>query len=180
MAGGLISVTSTVTFPAQPTTGSLRYIPLGGDGFSAPFAAYELSGHGVTGDASSGSASLIVKMDPRFTSLVSFASVGMVQPTATDRDIAMLLAGAGTQALQVAQVAVDALVDAATIRKSWVPVPVILPGGITSGSLVPQLTVKMLNVDTASYTLTTMIYVFNIRARELTPMGPLLWARGAS
>jgi len=52
---------------------------------------------------------------------------------------------------------------------------VILPGSENTA-----LTVFAANVDGDEYFLDAFIFLFDIRARELTPMGPLLWARGST
>ncbi len=66
-----MAVASTVQLPAQPTTGLTETIPLGGNGFSAPHSivAVELE---LANDASGGLSSLVINMDPRYTSLVSY------------------------------------------------------------------------------------------------------------
>lgn len=177
-----MAVTSSVTIPAQPTAGLLDYIPLGGDGFTAPFAAWSLIGHSVTGDATAGAASLGCVMDMRFTSLVAFVSIDISQASAADADLRIQLVGSGvtTQAQNLVSPSISATVASNTIGHLWCPTPMILPGGVKDASDLPRISARLLNVDTDVYSMSALIYLFNIRVREVTPMGPLLWARGST
>ncbi len=179
--GNPTSVTETVVMPAQPATGTVIRIPLGGNGYHAPIAAYEVSGFAVTGDASSGSLQAQINMDPRYTALCSFVTMSIQQGTSADADVSFLMSGSAgfvpTQADQGPVTAVASLVDAGEIRKTWTPTPVIMPGGNNANA---HVRVNVLNVDGDVLGLSALFYIFNIRARELTPMGPLLWARGAT
>jgi len=156
-------------------------IPLGGNGFHAPIAAYEVSGFAITGDGSGGSLQGQINTDPRFTTLLSFVTMSIQQGTSADADVSFLLSGnAGfvpTQAESGPVVAVASLVDAGEIRKTWTPTPVILPGGNGANA---HVRCNVLNVTGDVLGLSALFYIFDIRARELTPMGPLLWARGAT
>jgi hypothetical protein len=50
-----------------------------------------------------------------------------------------------------------------------------MPGGPSD----PNVRFEMVNVLADVYSMHLLVYLFNIRVRELTPMGPLLWARGS-
>lgn len=178
MEGRLISVASVVTLPAQPTVGTVRYIPLGGDGFSAPIAAYAIAGHAVTGDAGGGNASMRIIMDNRYTSLVSWCTMANIQVASADADFRIILFGPGvpTQVDAGVITAISATVQPTTISRQWNPTPTILAGG----DAVASISFIMLNVNLDVLDLSALIYLFDLRARELTPMGPLLWARGST
>lgn len=180
LEGSTVAVSNSVVLPLQPSTGDVRYIPLGGDGFSAPVAAYNVIGLGVTGATGGGSASLTVTFDDRYAALLSYVSVANVQVASADADISIVLTagslGMPTQALQENVTAISAVVNAGTIRRTWSPTPVMLAGAEKRG----VLSFTMVNVENDAYTLSCLIYLFNIRVREMTPMGPLLWARGAT
>ncbi len=166
---------STVRLPEQPTTGTVRYIPLGGDGFVAPFAAYAINSHQVTGDATGTTATLRVLMDPRFCSLTAFSTLQIQQATPGDVACRMDLSGAGYPGQPVSVVMTSiGLVSVVNVSNTYKPVPVVMPGG---GEDV-ALGAVALNVDTDIYTVNALIYLFDISVREKTPMGPLLWARG--
>ncbi len=81
-----MSVSSSFSIPAQPTDGSLRLNPLGGDGYSAPQSMYVIDKFKVTDDASGGTATLDITMDPQFQAVLSLVSVNIGSPAA-DRDL---------------------------------------------------------------------------------------------
>ncbi len=168
--------------PAQPAAGAVDYIPLGGNGFTAPFAAWSVEAMTVTGAPGGGAASMGVSMDMRYCSLVAFVSVSIIQVSAADADLRIQLTGANTtdQAENVVMPSTSATVATRTIGFTWRPTPMILPGGQRDAADLPRISARMLNVDADVYELSTLIYLFNIRVREITPMGPLLWARGAA
>lgn len=177
-----MAVSSSVTLPGQPSAGAVDYIPLGGDGFTAPFAAWSVEAHSDTGDATGGAAILGVVMDTRYCSLVAFVSISIAQATAADADLRIQLVGTNTteQSDNVIMPSISATVATRTAGVTWRPTPQILPGGQSEAANLPRISARMLNVDTDVYELSALIYLFNIRVRELTPMGPLLWARGAA
>jgi len=177
-----MAVTDTVVLPAQPTTGALTFVPLGGDGFTAPHSAYVLNNQQVTSDASGGATSLIAQMDPRFVSLVSFGSMRMIQAADTAVDVRWVI-GPATGGVQIPQIIRQGLITdiasgitSSTISDVFNPTPLLLPGAGQTGQLLCQV----VNVDTDILLMSAYIYNFDIRVRELTPMGPLLWSRGAT
>lgn len=171
-----IAVSATVTLPAQPAVGAVEYIPLGGNGYTAPHAAYDVE-ISVTGAAGGGAADLRILLDPRFCSLVSYVFLQNVQDTAADAEFRVFIDGGGAPAQVDAGdiTSVAATVSSASINRTWNPTPVVL-----FGPRAPIIGLSMTNVDSDVITLSTMIYLFNINARQATPMGPLLWARGAT
>jgi len=168
-----MSIDVLVVLPAVGATGIFQYVPLGGDGFTAPFAAYAIEGFGVTGDASAGHVSLGLEMDNRYVSLVSWATGGIVQGTELAADMTMSLE---LQSETKLVTAVDPDVAAQNVRWNWVPRPFLMPGG----GEVSSLEVRFLNVLNDLYRVSTMIYLYNIRVRELTPMPYLTLAPGST
>lgn len=168
-----------MTLPGQPNgNGVMKYIPLGGDGFMAPFAAYAVTQHEVTSDASGGAAALTIIMDDRFCSLVPFVKVQVQQATAADIDCRFSLGSSSQPGPAEGRVltSIATTVSTTTIAYTWIPVPTILAGGSEPG----QIVVRVPNVDGEMPQIDTLVYLFNISVREKTPMGPLLWARGAT
>lgn len=180
MEGRPTAVSSTVVLPGQPTTGSVTRVPLGGDGFTAPIAAYAVRDHQVTGAVGGGTAALTIDMDTRFCSLVGWMSASVNQGTPADADFRRVITsaqGAGIPLLAENGVAVAVAAGLGIeVQVLWSPPPVILPGGTDFG----QASWSWVNVDADVYRLQAYIYLFNIRVRETTPMGPLLWARGST
>jgi len=181
LEGCATAVSASFTIPAQPTTGNLTYVPLGGDGYSAPFAAWSVVNHTATGDATGGAIVCEVILDNRFVSLVSFVTVDNTQATPANADLRISVDSV-TGARQIPQmrfqnlvVATSATLSTNTIGRTWNPPPQLLPGGSQSG----RIRGEMVNVDTDVMRLGCFIYEFRIDVREKTPMGPLLWARGS-
>lgn len=181
MESRAIAVSETVTLPAQPTTGNLTFVPLGGDGYTSPRAAYALVNHKVVGDAGGGAATLEVVLDDRFTSLVSFVSVESQQVSSADVGLRIEISSiAGGRQIpqmrhQEVATAISATIAASTISRTWNPPAQLLPGAGEVG----RVQFKMINTLNDDYFLSMLVYLFDIRARELTPLAPLLWARGA-
>lgn len=178
MEGCAISVSEILTLPAQPVSGTLERIPLGGDGFTAPIAAYVIQDFALTGDAGGNNVSHHVAMDERFCSLVAYMSIRNVQATELDADVLMQVGGPRNPILtrQELVVATDSNISTTTIATTWNPTPYMLPGG---GAL-SNCNTRVLNVLGDVVSLDVLIYLFNISVREKTAMGPLLWSRGAT
>lgn len=178
-----MSVSVSVTLPAQPATGTVRYQALGGDGVNTPIGMYSVVGLQVTGDATGGSATLQVIFDAKYQSLLAYANFGAVQVASADADYRVTLSGSGLSMPTASDsgliVATSATLNVVTLGKLWQPPPFVtasLPGQI--GTLAWQV----LNVDLDSYTMSAAIYVFDILAREhANSMGQMLFnARGGS
>lgn len=143
-------------------------------------AAYSLVNMLQNADASLGFWTFLVTMDPRYCSLVSYVTAELDQDTAADADIGLAIDDISVrtppQFLQGPVSSVSALLGDPSVAVTWSPVPTILGGG----SLRPQLTVRGANVDGDVYRISMLVYLFDIDVRTKTPMGPLLWARGAT
>lgn len=177
-----MAVSATVSLPGQPANGVLDYIPLGGNGFTAPFAAWSLEQMTATGDATGGALTIGVNMDQRYVSLVAFITLAVLQATSADADLRIQLTGSNTtdQGENLIMPSTSATIASRTSGTVWRPTPMLLPGGQGNPADLPRISARVLNVDTDVFELSTLIYLFNIRVREVTPMGPLLWARGSA
>lgn len=69
-----MSVIVEVTLPDQPASGDVTFVPLGGNGWSAPWSMFYFS-IDVTGDVSGGIVRVDVNRDERFEHLVDFLEV---------------------------------------------------------------------------------------------------------
>ncbi len=176
-----MAVTETVTLPAQPTTGRVHIVPLGGDGFVAPHSMYTISDMQVTGDAGGGVARLTIIFDDRHCSLLGWCSLRIEQGTPADADV-RLSAFSGddnfspAQVLQQPVIKTAAAVNSSTIGITWSPVPMIYGGGPG----VARCQADAVNVTNDEYRFSAIVYQFDIRVREVTGTGPILWARGAT
>lgn len=177
-----MSVAETLTLPNQPATGIVHRIPLGGNGFNAPHAAYVVDNFALVGDAGGGNINQTINMDERFCSLVAFVNIALSQATPADAGWHIALdsnVALGPVAPQTENLALTAIAnDISTVHIShvWVPVPYVLPGAGGGGSISSQV----LNNLNDTMRLTALIYLFDVNVRQVTPMGPLLWARGAT
>ena len=178
MEGCPTSVIETLVLPAQPTVGAVQRIPLGGDGFTAPIAAYSVVNFTLTGDAGGGVLRARVDMDARFCSLISYVTFDVQQATPAAEEFRQFISAARAVPLMVDVGSVANLGTFTTfeINHMWQPPPLILPGA--DHGAYHQLSI--VNTDTDVLRVNLYIYIFDIRVRELTPMGPLLWARGAT
>lgn len=178
MESGAISVTNQVLLPSQPSgTGDVQFIPLGGDGFTAPHAAYTVRNFSSTGDATGGRVTQDIFMDPRYCSMISWVVSQIEQAIPADADCRISIDGSEQPGQVYAQniKAAAAALGVQTISCQFSPRPFIYPGG---GA--PRIHTSQANVNGDEYTLDCLIYLFNIRVRETTPFGWLLAAAGGS
>ncbi len=104
----------------------------------------------------------------------------MGQGTPADADFRFTVSSlAGNAVPLLTHAGVVTAIDASfvvEINELWNVPPVILPGAQEPGIA----SCRWVNVDSDAYLMHAFIYLFDIRVRELTPMGPLLWARGST
>ncbi len=167
-----MSVAEAIALPAQPTIGAVVRIPLGGDGMNAPHSAYCVNFFGLTADASGGTGQLSITMDDRYCSLVGFAQ-GFIDGTSTDQVVRYQLTGEGTPTI-VDNRTLLGHTSKTDVSGIWYPPTWVLPGG----NQVCTLRLVVDNVDGDDPSLTCVVYNFDIRARELTNIGFLGYARG--
>lgn len=160
--------------------GVVHRTPLGGDGFVAPMAAYIVDNMLLTSSATGGASTIQVNMDERFCSLVAYVTVSMSQAIQVDIEVRYRLDTAAVSSPVATQVQNRDLLmidwHTAEINDVWTPVPVVMPGD-GAGALVSA---AVENLDTDTLRLSALIYLFDINVRNVTPMGPLLWARGST
>lgn len=156
-----MAVTTAITLPDQPTIGNVVYQPLGGDGWTAPHSLFMVDVHSV-GDASGGTNRATVNADPRFEMLVDFLMVQVTFATVIDFRFDIGRKNS-SRALQCGETVLDP--SGALSARIWSPPAIIDPADIrVSGE----------NVDTQVIQLKAMIYNFNVRASEKTPLSILL------
>jgi len=153
-------------------------VPLGGDGFTAPKFAYAIRNFLQTGDATGTFVQFRINMDERWCSLVAFAEFTIAQATSADAEFQFSISSDKSAELidSGLQVAVNSSVSGLEIGHTWAPPPLVLPGAGDNA----RIGLQVLNVDTDVVRLSAYVYCFDVRVRETTPMGPLLWARGST
>ncbi len=162
-----MSVSATITLPEQPAVGSIAYVPLGGDGYAAPFAMYQLNSVGVVNDATSGTAQLFINMDPQFQAVIQ-NMVFDIASAAADKELVCSISdrtGLYTDFAQVIAL-LPSITGISNARASWCPVPLFDVG---------QINGIVANVDTETLSISGQILLFNRRATEIVPL-PLLLA----
>ncbi len=176
MEGRATSLSETLTLPQNPTVGTVDYVPLGGDGFQAPFAAYSVRDFEQTGDAGGGTITFSIDVDERFCSYVSWLSfIGRLATVADAEYRVFSSADRHAQASEVKNARASSVLGSNEVSEVWRPPGVILPGSGSNASF--GLIIE--NILNDVWRVSAHIYLFNVRVRELTPMGPLLWARGS-
>ncbi len=173
-----MSVSDTFTLPDNPPTGLLSYVPLGGDGYTDPFAMYALRNFLVIGDATGGASTLTVVMDDRFCSMVSYASViasGVnVNPTTVRWGLGSAVAGQTPQMFRQRVLDLGSiLVSPSRLTDTWLPPAFLLPGADFS-----SLSCAVPNEDTDVQQIFCAIFLYNINARQKVPYSHLVQARG--
>lgn len=94
-----MSVSTTLTLPSQPGTGTLTFIPLGGNGFTSPRSA-QLVTVELDSDASGGTNKITVITDPRWENMIVWMAMELDSSTAAvDFQFGQLPRGAPLQAV---------------------------------------------------------------------------------
>jgi len=168
-----VSVAIVFVLPDAPPVGTLKYVPLGGNGYTSPHGMYVVKGLAIAGDATGGTTKMSIILDDRFCSMVGYASVVSAN-TASDPGSVRWVITSSDVAQQFRVVEVPESAVAGPISDTWLPPATILPGGPG----VASLTVDLVNEDTLISQLYAQIFVYNINARERVPFELLVSARG--
>jgi len=151
----------TLTLPAQPAAGSNEYIPLGGDGWTAPQSAFMVDMQ-ITGDASGGNSVLTIERDNRFEQIVSFLSIESVHTLA----LQFALGIRRIPGITIHHVGVAPITTAVSLTSVlWAPPAFIDPTGWEA--VFP-------NIDTIVSRFRCLVYNFNIQASHKIPLNILL------
>jgi len=150
-------------------------VPLGGDGFSAPFAL-NLVDVDLAGAAGGGAATFTVNLDPRYCSSVTLVGIAVAGVNAdVQYRIAFSANPAGTSlrhAVTGTLVGVASTVSSEGAAGYWIPPATVLPPG-------SSFSIKCTNVDGDTFRFSAEILLWNIRVRELSPWPYLMGAHGS-
>ena len=164
-----MSVEEILDLPNQPSSGTVTYEPLGGDGVVAPMAAYYVNNFAITGDASGGDASLEVNCDERFACLCALMS--------TAANGGSISAGVGCQLSMrhgdpppgILNIGITRTGDYISpdnrSRVHWNPDPIFGPH---------QVSARWDNVNGANFLLDVVFYLFDKNVEQITPLPQLL------
>lgn len=164
-----MSVSVTVALPTQPAAGSSVYQPLGGNGYTAPNSYYSVLTQ-LAGDASGGTNTITVTLDPRFECIVSLVQSFQTGGAAAVEHETQLLQQLPTAAPHRARASGTGQFEGAlsdTSVFSWSPPLIIDPLSVIA---------RTENVDGDTHNALIWIYNFNKRASEVTPLNILLAA----
>ena len=182
----MANVLEELQLPNSPALGTVTYLPLGGDGFTAPFAAWSVANF-ETAHTATGRVEQAILMDPRYCSLIAWCTTSVAQAITADQDVRITIPSPTSrvypeQNFQGNVESVVSVLGGRDVEVQWQPTPFILPGGLrsTTSADVPRITARWPNVVNDSSFMDLLVYLFDIRVREVTPMGPLLWARGST
>lgn len=149
--------------PEEPTPGALEYIPLAGDGWIAPQSAW-YGNLAVVGDATGGTASMLVNRDFRFSHVIQFLTPEVVINTAQPYKVSIGRSGLISIHL-VGMLKVSTVSGDATSSLTISPPPMINPDHwlfLTD------------NEDGISHRFKFLVYNFNIQAPLKVPLPQLL------
>lgn len=157
-----MSVTETINLPAQPTTGTVRYGPMGGDGWTAPLARYEIEAS-LDMDGSGGTWRIAINMDPQFMSVV--ALMGLLTDQGSDT-----IAFSMDCRLDAANVQYRVAGDLKQLHSTnaqalWALPPIIDPVAIDF---------RLVNTDTFDGIGTCTIYLFKKSAQHVVPINVIM------
>ncbi len=157
-----MAVTETVTLPAQPTIGSTIWVPLGGDGVTAPIGYYDVLAR-IVGDASGGVATVHIIFDNRYTNLLAWSNIGILADTAAG-DFALQMEKSNTALTSIQVVGTIPGVAESFIGQNssylWFPPPTFYAGDGQVRFFTP-------NVDaTESYQMAIQVFAYNRDVRN--------------
>lgn len=157
-----MSIVEIVILPAQPISGEIEYIPLAGDGFTAPRSAFYGSVL-QTGDASGGTIRMTVKRDQRFEHVISFLTAEVLQTSAAG--VRFAVGRANTTINTVGATKANTITGDAVSALTYAPVAMIEPTFF-------ELDVE--NTEDLVWRFKFLIYNFNVQASFKVPLSILL------
>jgi len=169
-----VSVVTAFTLPDPPPSGTLERFALGGDGTRSPSGVYVIRNVAVTGDgADSGSVSVQMGLDPDYCSMIGYATMSITQATPATEQIRWQFVGARVATMYQLRTVLTFAHGAPHIVDDWLPPAIIIPGEFPG-----TLSFFADNVGTDLNLFNANIFLYDIRAREITPYDLLVAARG--
>lgn len=158
-----MAIASDFTLGNQPTVGTSRLVPLGGNGITAPKSMYEVA-VSLVHDASGGTAVITITRDPRFSTLMTLANCFY------------LGAAGGVEVLFSMRDAAD---NGPFARGFANAVPIGIGGSLAVWNPPPIMTMDTWSLTNTNVTGDTSIfnvwfYNFDRRILELSPMWQIL------
>lgn len=156
-----------MVLPAQPTTGRVRYSPLGGDGRRSPDRLCDFDMQ-LACDASSGTATLSIDLDVTYAAVICFMRAFTSSLTPADFQFRINPYGDSNFSYAVA------VEDVAGFRGGaasclWVPPPMYCEREGPSGD-PPFIRLVTDNTDGQTITYRGQMLMFTLRARDTAPL----------
>jgi len=171
-----VSVADFVQLPGQPTSGGVRTVPLGGNGWTAPHST-TLININQASDASGGSNLLSIEFDPRYTTLVSFINIGVGAAAAAAGSKIQIADDQDHNVVRYGTYEYGAITGLSNGGVTWSP-PALLCSSSQmqiAGTLgFPRIDSWLDNTDGETHYLRARVYNFDKLARERTPLPILL------
>ena len=170
-----MSVSSDFDIPSQPSDGEARFIPLGGDGRTAPSHQYYVVSS-LDGDVSGGIATVRIGLDPRYSHMIDWINP---QVEGSTGDVLCRVTQAFTdEHFLRSYVTCKDLGFAPSGPRAGV---VLSPPSTMMGSFgASAIACVFPNVNGETYEVQLSVYAFDIRARELTPIPFLTMTKPAA
>jgi len=160
-----VSVTDSFTLPGQPTVGFAAWVPLGGDGITAPLGYYDVNAR-LVGDAGGGVAQIAMSFDPRYTNLLSFLNLQVFADTAATEFAVDLIRNSSFAGINLAGTLPFVTEGLVTTNSAWIWYP---PQQFYAGEGRVRYTTD--NVDaTETYAFTAQVYAYNRDVRRYMNM----------
>ncbi len=164
-----MTVAETVTLPSQPASGSTTFLPLGGDGWTAPMSAYGVAIN-LAGDASGGNSTITLEFDPQYVSVLNYVSGGIVG-SGVDLDVGLVLR-TGAENVTLSLLLPESLAGGILASNTvlWTPPLLLLDPGLSG----VNLQFSSVNVDGDSNFLNCRVYNFRRGVAQRTPLDKLI------
>lgn len=160
-----MAVATTLNLPEQPAVGLVSYVPLGGDGWTAPHSVFEVSVASV-GTASGGNNVVLVNFDPRWQSVVTYMRCTNSSASTTLEMFMELLQVHNQPQLSAFANAVPVASIAGTVNlMTWAPPPI-------PGMRRARMTTTNTNGDDLLFQF--YLYNFNINVLQKVPLNLIL------
>lgn len=156
-----MSVSEVFQIPNQPTIGSVAWVPLGGDGVTAPIGYYEVDAQ-IVGDVSGGNASVSCAFDPRYTNLLAWVNIKIDDDTAAGEFHMDLVRSAGVTGINVVGTFPGVTEGFAALNSCylWYPPPLFFAGD-------GRVRFNAVNVDaTETYVMDLQVFAYDRDVRN--------------
>ena len=171
-----MSVSETIVLPAQPTTGTSRIQPLGGNGYSAPMSMAFCEAD-LASDASGGYNRLIFELEEGHAHMIGIVGMRVASASAAVVAAPTIRAGASMSWRDTVTIPEAAVLTQA--RVLWRPPPLWCRAAGTGTGYTPQLEVYVPNVNGETFRMSMLAYQFQPEASQVTAW-PFLVANFAS